>query len=628
GFTYLHDFIPDAGNDKNDRLKADYFIKKNINDNLRNTQTITSLGGDSTQTRQDKGSSRYSNTVQNFTARYDKNIKEKSFYAAIGFNANNSYNHETQQSSISASGQRLQSSNTQENEGYDDAKNFSFETGYNRPGSINGKRSMAFNVGYSFNAGADNNDRVNKTEFVSFNNLTQNKNINRHYTNSGNDVNQSLDLGLGDPIQYLFKNRVALWGVSVKPANNVYVTIHHENNEVEDRDSLSGNFIANPYLTGNSRYTLINDLPSLSFDKRFGKSLVNRYSKSLAINFTALAQFYYQKNTSSQLFQNITQNYKKFVPHASVSYMNNQFGYFQDYYKLNFSVSADYPNMSQLVPLVDSINLYYIQQGNNFLKPTNKKEVSFTMTHVSQRTKNEFNYGLNIGMGIVNNSFADSSNIDYLGRSTHKTININGYKYANAGGDIGKAFKFKNNQLQINMNTSFTLSETPSYINGIKNRSNDFRNNSFLSIYYTYLAGLAINLQEGYSAYRSRQNGASSRLFTYDNQYTKLSASVNCTKKLNISSNIAYNHSISNSSDAINFTIWNANAVYRFMQGNNLELKLSALDLLHQNTSIINFGSNNYITRGTVNVLRQYFMATVSYFPRQFRKKHSATDDE
>jgi hypothetical protein len=72
---------------------------------------------------------------------------------------------------------------------------------------------------------------------------------------------------------------------------------------------------------------------------------------------------------------------------------------------------------------------------------------------------------------------------------------------------------------------------------------------------------------------------------------------------------------------ANNYTIWNASMSYRFLPANNLELKCAALDLLNENKGIINSGNNLSFTHGTVNMLRQYFMATLTYFPRKFGKK-------
>lgn len=58
------------------------------------------------------------------------------------------------------------------------------------------------------------------------------------------------------------------------------------------------------------------------------------------------------------------------------------------------------------------------------------------------------------------------------------------------------------------------------------------------------------------------------------------------------------------------------------MKNNNLEIKLSAVDILNQNKLIYNMVRNNIITQQKNTSLRQYFMLSISYFPRQFGKKH------
>ena len=84
--------------------------------------------------------------------------------------------------------------------------------------------------------------------------------------------------------------------------------------------------------------------------------------------------------------------------------------------------------------------------------------------------------------------------------------------------------------------------------------------------------------------------------------------------------NFLLNHSISNTTKDINYALWNASVAYRFLKGNNAEIKFAALDLLRQNTSVINFASANYLNTGTQTVLQQYFMTTIAYYPRMFGK--------
>jgi hypothetical protein len=364
----------------------------------------------------------------------------------------------------------------------------------------------------------------------------------------------------------------------------------------------------------------VDERPSLNFSKTFVKGLVNRYSKYVSINVNTQAQFYQLQNQSDRAFQNLSRSYLKFIPTAGISYQNYQHGESSDNYNLNFAATNDYPAIGQLVPLVDSSNLYYIQNGNIALKPASRKTITFGMSHFTMGVNRDFSYFVNVSAGVVNNGFADSSMTDKQGRSTHYIVNADGNKYLNISGSLNKAFKFKQHQLQISVNTSANISRTPNSIGGVWNTSDNINNNNNIHLYYSYKNIFNTSFNQGFTWYQSKQRGIEGNDLSNRTWLTAFSGNVNCTKRLSVSSNINFNRNTSSRSGGIDYTIWNASAAYRFMKGNNFELKLSALDLLHQNTSIINYGYNNMLTYGTANVLQQYFMATVAWFPRKFGK--------
>ncbi len=190
----------------------------------------------------------------------------------------------------------------------------------------------------------------------------------------------------------------------------------------------------------------------------------------------------------------------------------------------------------------------------------------------------------------------------------------------NFSGNIRKALKLKASELQIGLNSDITASKNPNYLNGVFTFSNGLNTNTYLTLNYTYKDYLAFEVHQSYSTYKSRQIAFKTE-YKGENIATTLSSSYKTTKKMNLSSDLTLNRFNSANSKATNFAIWNASATYRFLKGNNLEFKLSALDLLHQNKSIINYGSLNSFTIGTQKVLQHYFMTTVSYYPRQFGKK-------
>ncbi|HEY9262724.1 hypothetical protein, partial [Chitinophaga sp.] len=487
-----------------------------------------------------------------------------------------------------------------------------------RPWNVRNNRPHEFEINYSFIAASNNNDRWQQTAFNSIADPAQNKLFDRRYNNSSNDTKQHLQTKLGNFSPWLLGYKFSRLGIQLE--NNLDVNTHQEKNNVKDKDPLKDNYVLNSYLTNDSRYTTIDERPSLNFSRSFNKGLANRYSKFLNINFNTQAQFYQLQNHSDKAFQNLGRSYLKFIPTAGISYQNYQYGEFSDNYSLNFAVTNDYPSIGQLAPLVDSSNLYYIQNGNISLKPASRKVITFSMTHYSMGTNRDFYYNVGISAGIVDNSFADSSMTDKEGRSSHYTVNADGNKYLSVSGNLNKAFKFNQHRLQVNVNGFVNFSSTPNSIGGVWNTSDNINSNNNLYLYYSYKDIFNTSFNQGFIWYKSKQTGIEGNSLSNRTNVTAFSGNVNCTKRLSVSSNINFNHTSSTGAGKIDYTIWNASAAYRFMKDNNFELKLSALDLLHQNTSIINYGYNNVLTYGTVNVLQQYFMATVSWFPRKFGK--------
>jgi hypothetical protein len=191
---------------------------------------------------------------------------------------------------------------------------------------------------------------------------------------------------------------------------------------------------------------------------------------------------------------------------------------------------------------------------------------------------------------------------------------------------FNKAFIYGVNQFQINVASAIEKYRNPGYIGyqttnefGL-NISTIFTNADSISVLYTFKDVLALNFIQKLSFYTSTQNGFSNAAFNNVQTMTRFGIGLNPTKRLSINSNVSFNWSTYSNTPVNKFTIWNAYLSYRFMKVNNLELKLSALDILNQNKGIINSGNNYSFSHGTVNLLHQYFMATISYFPRKFGK--------
>jgi len=624
GVIFQQDFLANSSFYNKSLLSANYFLNNNTSDIQSNSQTITSLGGDSTQTQTSSNTTNLSATNQRLNLRYDRFNGYTAFYTGATFNTNNSNNENTSNSN-SYSGGQTQSSNDAENSSHTSSKDMmaEMELSHTKGFSDISGASGVYDIKYTFTTGSNQNDRTNKTNFISFEDASQNLSFNRNY-NDDEHHSQHFLLLSGDLSNPIFGYHRMTMPLLIQVKNILSISSRPGQTDVTDKDTSTGAYTPNQYLSNKRKTTVLDDKPALMVGKRFSRELDNRYSKIWELNFYLQDQFYSQKNTSDHAFQNIKTDYTRFVPYATLSWSNNQFGYFQDLYTLNYSTSSEYPSIDQLAPIVDSSNQYYIQEGNRALKPTDKQEVTFSFQHNSSRVKNQFNYKLVITAGSVSDAFSDSSHIDSIGRAIHYTINADGNRYLNMNLDLNKAFKFSENQFQISFEPALSYSRSPNNVNGIANYSNNLSSNNSFNLYYTYKDKVALNLRQRFTWYNSKQT-ALDQDFSNKAQATAFSASVNCTRRLTLNSNITYNHSTSTGSDAISFTIWNASAIYRLLPGNNLELKLAALDLLHQNTNVVNSGSNNVLTHATSNVLQQYFMFTIAFYPRKFGKTLSNT---
>jgi hypothetical protein len=619
GLSFKHDFLPDVNYYKADRLSGDYFINRNTNTTNENTETLMSIGNDNTLKQGDKRQAGAINTFQSANMRYEKKTFRQSFYILGALRDNNSNGENKINDSVRTEDNNLQSLNNSNKSISNHSRGILLESAFASKKNSNSRNLLPGDVSikYSFQDTSVQNDQRNKTIFISLPSPSQNAFFDRHYSNSIDGRVHRLTASLGDFSKWLFGYQGLASHLSVKIENDINLYIRETKNVVQDMDTGVGKYVPNQYLTGNSRYTIVDENPSLILNGVFARGFSTRYQKTWQFNLNLQEQLYHLKNESSKEFQNISYRYQKFVPVATVGHIYDRWGRYTNSYFLTFKVSYQYPTADQLVPLVDSSNRYFIQEGNPRLRVATEKDLTFTMKH-SSNAANAFTYALTAGAGFVDNSFTNSSIVDSLGRSVYRLVNADGYKSFSLTGDLKKAFKFRNSQLQISWIPSSNYISSPGNVNDRWYTSHNFSATNLLDFYYTYKDLIALDARELFTYYRAAQVGIDAGLFRNSLYSTLFSISIKPTNRLSCGSSIIYNVNTSTGSEAVNFAIWNASASYRLLKGNNLEVKFSALDLLRQNKGIINRGSFNTLTHGTVNVLQQYFMATVSFFPRRF----------
>ncbi|WP_285008170.1 hypothetical protein [Pedobacter faecalis] len=620
GMAFTYNLIEKPTWENKKTLKANYFLTDNERDNNSDQVTTTTLPNADRIKEESIGTNLGDNTRQRFDSEFEWVKKSKSFKVSQNLNRNQGENNnQTFRTALNADDVMTSTNNSSNlsnfnNMDFNLTADFRLGQNYNKWD----QRFKGFDVRYSLNVIDNQDDRTNFTEFRSMTDPAANRKFNRRYDSKFNETTHRMQLTLNS-LRSLIFGKAQLAGIDFNAYNNIELKHNTDNDRVDDMDTISNAYRQNAYLSNNVQMDVFDQAPGIRISKTFSKNLSNRYYENLTLSFSPKQRMISQQFKSVRSFQNIKRNYTQFMPDASVQYSDNQYGEYYRNYNLDFNTVVRMPSLEQLAPLTDSSNVYYLRRGNIALNQAVERVLSFNFNHSDQTTKNTLNYGLYARAASVRDNIVDSVLIDSLNRRTVYSVNAQGNKYANINGNIRKAFKFKSAELQLGTSGDIYVGRNPGFTNNAFAYSKQLNSNIRVNGTLTYKSLFALEVSESLSTYRTVQEAFNTR-FSGKNLSTAVSTSYNVTKKLTLNSNISVNTSSSSSAENVNFTIWNASAIYRFLKGNNGEIKFSALDLLHQNSSVINYGNASSVTVGRQNVLQQYFMTTLSYYPRKFGK--------
>jgi len=306
-------------------------------------------------------------------------------------------------------------------------------------------------------------------------------------------------------------------------------------------------------------------------------------------------------NNSGQIFLNKT--YPKILPFYSFSYYPGK-----SYISFNASKASIFPSITDLLPVLNISNNYNRRIGNPNLSPTDNYTAR---TYASFYRLKGFKY-LYLG---GSSTFSNTAKI-WVNRQTEDGIivsspeNARNYKSIRAWLNTSKKIS---NLINLQFGISKNNSHNPMVINNLK----AFGNNSSLTI------SPGINFSQ-----------ADSLDFTFgmDWNYNKYTNTLN--ERLNYKQNIfSYNFDLRtiikngteissnlNVSDQRNVPgigkivpVWNAYIQQPLGKNNKYFLKLTAYDILKQNTNISRTATDNFIYITQSNRLQQYFMLTLVY---------------
>jgi hypothetical protein len=622
GATFQYDFLPEVNYYNANSLTADYFLNRNNVFTGRNTFTNTLLGVDSILKQNSSSTNTGISTNQRGSIDYERNTQLFRFSAHANVAVDDNQSFSLSQSEQERTGLGLVSTNNASNESSGTNRSYNLTLDFEKEDPDRYTRDRRFintySISYDLNISDNNGSSKRTTSFRSTLEPAADRDYSRFYEQQ-DALSVSNHIYVKYPnIKKLLLGKLRLGDIRIEAAADLFLTNNGYNDRVLDLDTATRQFRLNTYLTNTRDQEVFNLLPALIISKSFWKRLSNRYSKYINLSASAKSQHYNFRHSADQAFQNINYSYNKFIPLASVSYNNSQYGAFDLSTSLQYSTKVNYPQINQLAPLIDSSNVLYLPMQSPNLQPQRDHTISWNYSYTG-RTKNPLIWSINASIGKVNSFITDSIVYDDVGRRKVYQVNMDGRQFLNGSGSIRKSYqKGKNNTYQVGLQTSYTLNRNPNYINNVYNISKALSSDSKFNVDYAFRDLITAKFEQGLNLYRSKQKGFNNNSLASQTLSTMFSGSLQLPRNLNWSSNITFNRARANGLDAINFAIWNANVTYRFLKGNRGEVRFSALDLLRQNKAVINSVSGNTQSFGYVNVLQQYYMITLSYFPRKF----------
>lgn len=614
GGVFVHNFIETANSRQNNNLTLNY--NKSGNDSYvtdKSYQSRTTIGN--SQFTTDEG---ISNNLSNKHDIGIKYYKTNSYSDNFDLNGAISTNRENGSSNRTAevrdSADRLQSTNITTTLSSLRSDNESLNFNYSQ--SDMEKPLGDFNAYVNASRNNTVSEKNVESDFQSITDITKNAYNNRHYTTSNESVNINGNIDYSG-FKRLILGRYNLFGIYFRLGQWFNYSKQTDDNTVSDYDTLAKLRNFNDKLSYSNQREVIEYSPNISFTKNFSK-WGGTYWRNASINFKILDDIKIDRNKSSFANRNLNRSFQFLRYEGSVNFNGQRNDKYRFYGNVNYSKQFEYPSIERLYTIVDDINAYDIRFGNPNLKNTINHSVNMNANFNTEKKNSLYSINGRIGgrYGVSLDPVTDSTINDPSGKRRYYYTNADRSTNYNMNLNFNISRKINKDQIQLQYNGDYRNGRQPNFIDGYSNISETGSLSNSFTLIYSFKSIVVLSLGQSFQHNNSRQTAPGLSPFKNTNQTSKLGINVNAFKGFSFSSTA---DRIGNSNVKTPIVLWNAFANYRFMQ-NQAELKFSAMDILkkYQNfsNSVNQYGTTTRITNG----LQQYFMLTLSYYPRKFGK--------
>ncbi len=386
------------------------------------------------------------------------------------------------------------------------------------------------------------------------------------------------------------------------------------NYNLNSQNKKTSNYFNGEYSVNDSLFS--NNFGNLQFFNRAGfKFLYESKKTRFAIGARA------QQNELNN--HNLINNTKvKFTGTAILPYLTYQYR-FSDNTRYNFAyyTSTNQPSVNQLQPVPDNTNPNRIVVGNPNLKPTYNNR--FEMWFNSWKPITGRSIWASANFNINNNSFANSTTFDSIGRTVSKTVNVNDNYSGNAYIGIDLPFFSKLLQLEPNINGSYNR-----YSNIVNSKTNITETKSLTSELSIVVEAdtIEFEIRGNYSLNYTQSSLSQASNKPYSSQQYYAGIRFKLPFKFLLESEVEYNlNSQRTNGYNINYVLWNGALRKTFFKNENFVVAFEANDILNQNISTNRDIQDNVITDTKTNIISRYLLLRLIY---KFNSNRTKENDE
>ena len=364
------------------------------------------------------------------------------------------------------------------------------------------------------------------------------------------------------------------------------------------------------YNKTSGKYDRVNTILSNAFENIYaytgGGVSMRTQQKKYGYSLGANLQYAQLNSQLKDSVFNVQQYFTNLLPIANFSYNFTK----AKSIRLDYSTSTSQPSVRQLQPVKDLSDPLNISVGNPALKQSYTHNASLQFFNASQaKQKNLFIFFNYAG---TKNAIVGSDVINSSGIRTSMPINTNGVY--NLLANVEHGFRVKKLKTRFDAGISMNFNRSVNFINNEKNKTGVFSVMPRISANYSYKELLDIEAVARVSYNDARYSLQSSFNNEYWRQVYELNVILNLPAGFNISNEFSYS-AYTGRSNGYNprIALWNASVSKQVLKSKKGEVKLSAFDLLNQNTGIDRSGNTIYVEDIRYKTLQRFFTLGFTY---------------